>query len=229
MFLVYHKHTYQTHLLPAGDTNNCTNIYTVKSLRCEERDQHQGDTPGIRAGWLGLHRGNCGRRGVPGGEHTSTPEEEFKELDDGVRGRKTVTGRGRRAVPPVGSGKGRTAPGHMATRPEARLQSPVSRGGQRISKKSPQRNRMQGVVSLPTPSSGLAQLKLLSVEKPRSCRTRPHHSPCLGMPIPTAQRTLPTLSAGIEDAPHSTNPAFLFTQQTTAECCYYVPPWRIKK
>lgn len=124
MFLVYHKHRYPTHLLAAGDTNNCTNIYTVKSLRCEERDQHQGDTPGIRAGWLGPHRGNCARRGVPGGGHASTPEEEFKELADGARGRKTVTGRGRGAVPPVGSGKGRMAPGPMATRPKARLRSP---------------------------------------------------------------------------------------------------------
>lgn len=123
MFLVYHKHTYQTHLLPAGDTNNCTNIYTVKSLGCEERDQHQGDTQGIGAGWLGLHRGNCERRGVPGGGHASTPEE-LKELADGARGRKTVTSRGRRAVPPVGSAKGRTAPGHRATRPEARPRSP---------------------------------------------------------------------------------------------------------
>lgn len=54
MFLVHHKPTHQTHLRPVGDTNNCTNIYTVKSLWSEERDQHQGDTQGIRAGWLGL-------------------------------------------------------------------------------------------------------------------------------------------------------------------------------
>lgn len=75
MFLVYHKPAHQTHLLPAGDTNNCTNIYTVKSLRSEERDQHQGDTQGIGAGWLGLHRGNCDWRRVPGGGLASTPEE----------------------------------------------------------------------------------------------------------------------------------------------------------
>lgn len=50
LFLVHHEPTHQTHLLPVGDTNNCTNIYTVKSLRSEERDQHQGDTQGIGAG-----------------------------------------------------------------------------------------------------------------------------------------------------------------------------------
>ena len=36
MFLVYHKPAHQTHLLPAGDTNNCTNIYTVKSLQARK-------------------------------------------------------------------------------------------------------------------------------------------------------------------------------------------------
>ena len=53
------------------------------------------------------------------------------------------------------------------------------RGGQRISKESPQRNMVQGKASLLTPSNGLAQLKLPSVEKPRLSRTRPHHSQCL--------------------------------------------------
>ena len=43
---------------------------------------------------------------------------------DGARGRKTVRGRGRQRVPPVGWGKGRTVPGEGATRPEARPRSP---------------------------------------------------------------------------------------------------------
>lgn len=120
---------------------------------------------------------------------------------------------------PWGRVRGGRCPGRARQGPRPSHGDPVFRGGQRISKECPQRNRVQGKASLLTPSSGLAQLKLPSVEKPRLSRTGPHHSQCLSVQIPRARRTLPTLSARIKDAPDSTNSGFFFTQQTTAECC----------
>lgn len=90
-----------------------------------------------------LHRGNCDRRGVLGGGPASTPEEEFKELADGARGRKMVRGRGRGRVPPVGSGKRRTVPGE-AMRPSPAMETQSSEVGREQGQGVPQRNRVQG-------------------------------------------------------------------------------------
>lgn len=59
--------------------------------------------------------------------------------------------------------------------------------GRELGQGVPSEKQGAGQPSSP-PSSGLAQLKLLSVEKPRLSRTGPHHSQCLfSVQIPTAR------------------------------------------